>query len=84
MEKIYDLNGVRGRHLDVYEDKVVITVKANFGSFLTGNISDGEKTIYFVDCIGVQFKKSGFQIGYLQFETASGTMNNKRDRKSVV
>ena len=77
MEKIYDLNGVRGRHLDVYEDKVVITVKANFGSFLTGNISDGEKTIYFVDCIGVQFKKSGFQIGYLQFETASGTMNNK-------
>lgn len=77
MEKIYDLNGVRGRHLDVYDDKVVITVKAGIGSFLTGNVSDGEKTIYFVDCIGVQYKKSGFQIGYLQFETATGTMNNK-------
>lgn len=76
-EKIYDLDGVRGRHIDVYEDKVVLTVKAGIGSFLTGNVSDGEKTIYYVDCIGVQFKKSGFQIGYLQFETAGGIMNNK-------
>lgn len=75
-EKIYDLDGVRGRHIDVYEDKVVLTVKAGIGSFLTGNVSDGEKTIYYVDCIGVQFKKSGFQIGYLQFETAGGIMNN--------
>lgn len=76
-EKIYDLDGVRGRHIDVYEDKVVLTVKAGIGSFLTGNVSDGEKTIYYVDCIGVQFKKSGFQLGYLQFETAGGIMNNK-------
>lgn len=76
-EKIYNLDGVRGRHIDVYEDKVVLTVKAGIGSFLTGNLSDGEKTIYYVDCIGVQFKKSGFQLGYLQFETAGGIMNNK-------
>lgn len=76
-EKIYDLNGVRGRHIDVYEDRVVLTVKAGIGSFIAGNISDGEKTIYYMDCIGVQFKKSGFQIGYLQFETASGIMNNR-------
>lgn len=76
-EKIYDLNGVRGRHIDVYEDKVVLTVKAGIGSFITGNISDGEKTIYYADCIGIQFKKAGFQIGYLQFETAGGIMNNK-------
>lgn len=75
MEKIYDLKGVRGRHIEVYEDKVVLSVKVGLGSLLTGNVSDGEKTIYFVDCIGVQFKKSGLQIGYLQFETASGMMN---------
>lgn len=76
-ELIYDLEGVRGRFIKVYDDKVVLTVKAGIGSFLTGNISDGEKTIYYSDCIGVQFKKSGFQIGYLQFETAGSIMNNK-------
>lgn len=74
---IYELNGARGRSMQVYDDKVILSVKASIGSFITGNISDGEKTIYYGDCIGVQFKKSGFQLGYLQFETAAGIMNNK-------
>ncbi len=78
-EKIYDINGVRGRHLDVYEDKVVISTKAGLGSFLTGNASDGEKTIYYRDCIGIQFKKAGLKIGYLQLETASSQMNNRNN-----
>lgn len=73
---LYDLDGVRGRHMEVYEDRVVLRVKPTIGSFITGNISDGEKTIYFSDCIGVQFKESGLQIGYLQFETAGHIMNN--------
>lgn len=77
MEKIYDIDGVRGRHLDVYEDKVVITTKISIGSLLSGNVSDGEKTIYYRDAIGVQFKKAGLQIGYLQIETASSQMNNR-------
>lgn len=77
-ELIYDLKGCRGRKMKVYEDKVVITVKPGIGSFLTGNALDGEKTIYFSDCLGVQFKKCGLTIGYLQFETASGIMNNKK------
>ncbi len=76
---IYDLKGVRGRSLKVYEDRCIITVKAGIGSFITGNISDGEKTIYYSDCIGVQFKESGVQIGYLQLETASLQMNNSAD-----
>ncbi len=78
-EKIYDLDGVRGRHIDIYEDKVVLTVKVSIGSFLTGNVTDGEKTIYFSDCIGIQFKQSGLTIGYLQFETASAMMNRRTD-----
>ena len=78
MEKIYDLNGTKGRHLDVYEDKVVITTVPSLATLFAGNATDGEKTIYFADCIGIQFKKSGFGIGYLQFETASGIMNNRR------
>lgn len=75
---IYDLKGVRGRSMRVYEDRAVIKTEAGLGSFLTGNVSDGEKTIYYVDCIGVQFKESGIQIGYLQLETASALMNNKQ------
>ena len=74
---VYFLQGVRGRKLTVYEDKAVIEVEATIGSFLTGNVSDGEKTIYYSDCVGVQFKESGIQIGYLQLETAASTMNQR-------
>lgn len=74
---LYSLDGARGRHLDVYGNKVVLRVKATIGSLLTGNVTDGEKTIYYSDCIGLQYKKTGLTIGYIQFETASGMMNNK-------
>ena len=75
----YYLEGVRGRVATFYNDRVIMCVKATVGSFITGNISDGEKTIYYSDCIGVQFKKSGLQIGYLQLETAGMTMNNSQN-----
>lgn len=78
-EVVYKIEGVRGRNIRVYKDKAVIIVKVGFGSFLTGNASDGEKTIYYKDVISVQFKKSGVAIGYLQLETASATMNNKHN-----
>ena len=74
---VYTIEGVRGRHIDVYKDKVVITTRVTLGSLLTHNATDGEKTIYYSDCIGVQFKESGFAIGYLQLETASSSGNNK-------
>lgn len=76
-EKVYCIDGVRGRHLDVYGDRIVISIKPGIGSLLTGNASDGEKTIYYRDAVGVQFKKSGIMIGYLQIETASSQMNNQ-------
>ena len=76
---IYDLVGCRGRTMQVFENKCIISTKAGVGSFITGNVSDGAKTIYYSDVIGVQCKKAGFQIGYLQLETASSTMNNKGD-----
>ncbi|MCR5807357.1 MAG: SHOCT domain-containing protein [Oscillospiraceae bacterium] len=73
---VFDLDGVRGRHMKVYDDHVVISIKVSLGSFLTGNISDGEKVIYYRDVIGVQFKEAGLQIGYIQLETASNLVNN--------
>ena len=78
-QPIYHVDGYCGKTLDVYEDKCVITSRATIGSFMTGNMTDGEKTIYYTDCIGVQFKRNGagVTVGYLQLETSSGMMNKK-------
>lgn len=76
---IYYLNGARGRYIKVYDDRCILGTKAGVASFITGNATDGEKTIYYSDILGVQFKKSGVTLGYLQLETASVTMNNKSD-----
>ena len=74
---LYELEGVRGRSMKVYDRKCVISTKATVGSFITGNVTDGEKTIFYADVVGVQFKRSGSLIGYLQFETGSVQMNNQ-------
>lgn len=76
---IYEFEGVRGRNLKLYDTKVVVTTNVTVGSFITGNVTDGEKTIFLSDIVGVQFKRSGALIGYLQFETPSTQMNNKGD-----
>lgn len=73
---IYSIDGVRGRHIDIYENKCTIKTKVTLGSIITHNATDGEKTIYYKDCVGIQFKPAKFTIGYLQFETASKMMNN--------
>lgn len=77
MGLIYDLKGCRGRSLRVYENKCIFKVSITVGSILTQNATDGEKTIYYSDVIGIQFKPSGLAIGYLQLETASSSGNNK-------
>ena len=64
--------------MKVFADRVVIKTAATLGNLFIGNATDGEKTIYYSDCIGVQFKESGVTIGYLQLETASGMMNNNQ------
>lgn len=76
IKPLFEFSGSRGRFLKVYKDRVMIKVDATAGSFFTGNLTDGEKTIFYHDCIGVQFKEAGAIIGYLQLETASGLMNN--------
>jgi len=73
---VCEIEGNRGRHLFVYDNRCLIIVRPTVGSVLTGNATDGEKTIFYKDCIGIQFKESRFAIGYLQVETASGIGNN--------
>lgn len=76
-EFICDLSGSRGRSIDVYDNKCVITTDVTVGSVLTNNALDGQKTIFYMDVSGIQFKKSGFTLGYLQLETSSMQMNNQ-------
>ena len=75
---VYSVIGARGRRIKIYPYKCVITTDATVGSIITGNATDGEKTIYYKDCIGIQYKRPGATIGYLQFETATSTMNNEK------
>jgi hypothetical protein len=76
---LYDIQGNRGRRLYVYEHKCIIQVDVTLGSVLTNNATDGEKTIYYKDVLGVQLKKEGLLIGYLQLETADAKGNNKNN-----
>ena len=73
---VYHIEGARGRVIDVYPNKCVITTRPTLGSLGTGNATDGEKTIYYQDCIGLQVKYPGITLGYIQLETAATTMNN--------
>lgn len=74
---ICTLLGSRGRTIELYDTKCVIKTKVTVGSVLTNNATDGIKTIFYLDCAGVQFKEPGVTIGYLQFETPSMQMNNQ-------
>lgn len=73
----YVLNGSHGRSMLVYQNKVVIKTDFTIGSFITNNATDGEKTIYYSDVIGIQAKPIGVTVGYIQLETAGSLMNNK-------
>ena len=74
---ICTLHGVRGSSIEIYDNKCIIKTKTTVGSLITGNVTDGEKTIFYIDCVGVQFKPSAFTIGYLQLETPSMQMNHQ-------
>ena len=74
--------GARGRTLSIYDTKCVINTSVTAGSILSGNATDGEKTIFYLDCVGIQFKEAGRTIGFLQLETPSMQMNNQTSNVS--
>lgn len=71
------LSGVRGRSMDIFDNKCIIRTEPTAGSVISGNATDGEKTIFYIDCTGLQFKKHNLAIGFLQLETPSMQMNNQ-------
>lgn len=74
---ICKITGCRGRTIEVFDNKCVITTELTLGSILTSNATDGKKIIFYLDVVGVQFKPCRTTIGYLQLETGSGQMNNQ-------
>ena len=74
---ICSIGGARGRSIKIYDNKCIISTNVTVGSVLTHNATDGEKTIFYIDVTGVQFKESGLTLGFLQFETPSSQMNNQ-------
>lgn len=73
---VFKLAGCRGRNISVYRDRCIIKTDVTLGAILSENATDGEKTIFYKDIIGIQYKPSGLLIGYLQLETGSNQMNN--------
>lgn len=70
-----------GKILDVYENKVVFTSTQSTSTVITGlvfgtSMTQGEKTIYYKDAIGVQYKPSSIADGYIQIETAAGGVSS--------
>lgn len=73
---LYSVKGAVGKSLVVYENKCVINTKTTVRSVIAGNFTDGEKTIFYTDLTGIQFKRcNSLLLGYLQFETASTGAN---------
>ena len=66
-----------GKILDVYDNKVVFSSTKSTSTLVTGlvfgtSVTQGEKTIYYKDAVGVQYKPSSIADGYIQIETAAG------------
>ncbi len=73
---ICTVNGTRGRSMELYDNKCIIKTDVSLESIVTRNANDGEKTIFFIDCCGLQFKEAGNSIGFIQLETSTPQMNN--------
>lgn len=83
----YCLVNNTGKILDVYDNKVVFTSTQSTSTIVTGfvfgsSMTQGEKTIYYKDAIGVQYKPSSIADGYLQVETAAGGVTSSSSRYS--
>ena len=76
-----------GKILDVYENKVVFSSTKSTSTLVTGlifseSVTQGERTIYYKDVIGVQYKPSSIADGYIQIETAAGGMTSTSSQYS--
>jgi len=74
-----------GKILDVYDNKVIFIATQSTSTVVTGlvfgtSVTQGEKTIYYKDAVGVQYKPSLVADGYIQVETAAGGVTSSLSR----
>lgn len=87
MDIVFTMKGVQD-NLEVYEDKVTITPKGILGVMNKG--FKGTKSIPYTSITAIQFKKSGFLSGYLQFtlqggiESRGGVMDATKDENTFM
>lgn len=67
--------------------KLVFTSTQSTSTVVTGlvfgtSMTQGEKTIYYKDAIGVQYKPSSIADGYIQVETAAGGVSSSSSQYS--
>lgn len=65
------LEGVGGSVLEVYEEKVVIVRPATWTNVSLHGVK-GDKTLYYSKMTGLQLKKQGVAVGYIQFTIPGG------------
>ena len=82
------ITGVKGGSITYDDKKLIIKRKGLFGMALHG--LKGDKTIPYKSITAIQFKKAGFQYGFIQFsiiggrEAKGGYMQSIQDENSVL
>lgn len=74
-EILYKFSGLNGK-VELYSDKVIIKRRGLYAAFVLRHIK-GDKTIFFNQISGIQFKRGGFFKGYIQFTIPGGNENLK-------
>lgn len=72
---LYRLEGARGKGIEIYDRKCVLTSKSGVGTAVEA--LDTEKTIFYTDVAGILFKRSGNMMGCLQIESSAGQSGNQ-------
>jgi len=83
---IYKKEGRLSTTISVFEDRVIIE-RGIMGRMTTGGPS--EKTLFYANLTGVEYKKPGLLSGYINFngpglQMSSGTINSQKNENSIV
>ena len=84
---IIDINRLSdtGEGIGKVDNKVIFIATQSTSTVVTGlvfgtSVTQGEKTIYYKDAVGVQYKPSLVADGYIQVETAAGGVTSSLSR----
>lgn len=86
---LFFLDGRNGQ-VELYDNRVEIKREGLKSILFYGSLTKGTKTIYLQDITGVEIKKPGFTVGYIQFtvpggfEKTGGSVSSTNDENTVT